>query len=208
MSKCAIRNVEGAEVGEAELSSDVYGIEPNISVVHQAVVCEDACARQGTHSTKKRQDVSGGGVKPWRQKGTGRARQGSITAPQWRGGGIVFGPQPRDHSKRINNKMVKLAMRSVLSGKLADGELILLDSLSFEKPSTKAAVAVLEALGISDKRVTIVCPDEDVNTFLSFRNLQKVTVVGAREASTRSLIDNGVLVMTTDVAVNFGEVLA
>ena len=149
MSKYDIKNVEGQAAGQADLSDDVFGIEPNIPVIHQVVVCQDACLRQGTHSTKNRHEVSGGGRKPWRQKGTGRARQGSIRAAQWTGGGVVFGPTPRDHSKRINKKMVKLAMRSVLSGKVADSELVLVDALSFEKPSTKQAKGVLDALGVS-----------------------------------------------------------
>ena len=159
MSKYDIKNVEGQAAGQADLSDDVFGIEPNIPVIHQVVVCQDACLRQGTHSTKNRHEVSGGGRKPWRQKGTGRARQGSIRAAQWTGGGVVFGPTPRDHSKRINKKMVKLAMRSVLSGKVADSELVLVDALSFEKPSTKQAKAVLDALGVSGKRVTVVIPE-------------------------------------------------
>ena len=208
MSTCAIKNVEGAEVGQAELSSDVFGIEPNIPVVHQVVTCQDSSARQGTHSTKNRHEVSGGGRKPWRQKGTGRARQGSTRAGQWVGGGVIFGPTPRDHVKRVNNKMVKLAMRSALSGKLADSELVILDELSFEKPSTKAAVAVLRALGLEGTRVTIVVPDDDVNTYLSFRNVQKVTVIAQSEATTRALVDNGALVMTAAIAQSFGEVLA
>ena len=208
MSTCAIKNVEGAEVGQAELSSDVFGIEPNIPVVHQVVTCQDSSARQGTHSTKNRHEVSGGGRKPWRQKGTGRARQGSTRAGQWVGGGVIFGPTPRDHVKRINNKMVKLAMRSALSGKLADSELVILDELTFQKPSTKAAVAVLKALGLEGTRVTIVVPDDDVNTYLSFRNVQKVTVIAQSEATTRALVDNGALVMTAAIAQSFGEVLA
>ncbi len=208
MSKYAIKNVEGAEVGQAELSADVFGIEPNIPVVHQVVVCQDSCARQGTHSVKNRHEVSGGGAKPYRQKGTGRARQGSTRAAQWTGGGVVFGPTPRTHNKRINNKMVKLAMRSVLSGKVADEELVLVDALSFEKPSTKQAVALLGALGIAEKRVTVVVPDDDINTYLSFRNVQGVNVIGVSEATTRTLIDNGALVMTTDIAKKLEEVLA
>ena len=208
MSKYAIKNVEGAEVGQAELSADVFGIEPNIPVVHQVVVCQDSCARQRTHSVQHRPDVSGGGAKPYRQKGTGRARQGSTRAAQWTGGGVVFGPTPRTHNKRINNKMVKLAMRSVLSGKVADEELVLVDALSFEKPSTKQAVALLGALGIAEKRVTVVVPDDDVNTYLSFRNVQGVNVIGVSEATTRTLIDNGALVMTTDIAKKLEEVLA
>ena len=208
MSKYDIKNVEGQVAGQADLSDDVFGIEPNIPVIHQVVVCQDACLRQGTHSTKNRHEVSGGGRKPWRQKGTGRARQGSIRAAQWTGGGVVFGPTPRDHSKRINKKMVKLAMRSVLSGKVADSELVLVDALSFEKPSTKQAKAVLDALGVSGKRVTVVIPDDDVNSYLSFRNLEKVNCIAVSEANTRNLIDNGALVMTTDIAKQLEEVLA
>ena len=208
MSKIEVKNVEGKAAGEVELSSDVFGIEPNIPVVHQVVVAYEASLRQGTHSVKNRHEVSGGGVKPWRQKGTGRARQGSIRAAQWTGGGVVFGPTPRDHSKRINKKMVKLAMRSVLSGKVADSELVLVDALSFEKPSTKQAKAVLDALGVSGKRVTVVIPDDDVNSYLSFRNLEKVNCIAVSEANTRNLIDNGALVMTTDIAKQLEEVPA
>ena len=208
MSKYDIKNVEGQAAGQADLSDDVFGIEPNIPVIHQVVVCQDACLRQGTHSTKNRHEVSGGGRKPWRQKGTGRARQGTIRAPQWAGGGVVFGPTPRDHSKRINKKMVKLAMRSVLSGKVADSELVLVDALSFEKPSTKQAKAVLDALGVSGKRVTVVIPDDDVNSYLSFRNLERVNCIAVSEANTRNLIDNGALVMTTAIAKQLEEVLA
>ena len=208
MSKYAIKNAEGAQVAEAELADGVFGIEPNIPVIHQSVVAIESCARQGTHSVKNRHEVSGGGVKPYRQKGTGRARQGSIRAGQWTGGGVIFGPTPRSHAKRINNKMVKLAMRSVLSGKVADGELVLVDSLSFEKPSTKQAVALLAALGVSEKRVTVVVPDDDVNTYLSFRNIQRVNIIGVSEASTRTLIDNGALIMTPDIAKKLEEVLA
>lgn len=208
MSKYAIKNVAGEAVGEAELSANVFGIEPNVPVVHQVVVCQAASDRQGTHSVKNRHEVSGGGVKPYRQKGTGRARQGSIRAGQWTGGGVIFGPTPRSHAKRINNKMVKLALRSVLSGKVADSELVLVDSLSFEKPSTKAAKDALLALGLGDKRVTVVVSDDDVNTYLSFRNLERVSVLGASECRVRDLIDNKALVMSTEVAKQFEEVLA
>jgi large subunit ribosomal protein L4 len=208
MSKIEVKNVEGKAAGEVELSSDVFGIEPNIPVVHQVVVAYEASIRQGTHSTKNRSAVSGGGVKPWRQKGTGRARQGTIRAPHWAGGGVVFGPTPHSHAKRANNKEKKLAMRSVLSGKLADGELVLVDELKFEEPKTKQAKAILAALGVADKRVTLVVPDDDVNTYLAFRNLPKVTIIGVSEANTRYLIDNGALVMSTAVAKQLEEVLA
>jgi large subunit ribosomal protein L4 len=208
MSNIEVKNVEGQAAGTVELSSDVFGIEPNTPVVHQVVVAYQACLRQGTHSTKNRHDVSGGGRKPYRQKGTGRARQGSTRAGQWTGGGVIFGPQPHLHIKRANNKMKKLAMRSVLSGKLADAELVLLDSLSFDEPSTKKAQAVINALGLADKRVTLVVADDDVVTYLSFRNIPKVEVIGVSEANTLYLIDNAALVMTTDIAKQLEEVLA
>ena len=209
MSKISVKNVEGAEVEQAELSDAVYGIEPNIPVIHQIVVAQDSNMRQGTHSVKNRHEVSGGGRKPYGQKGTGRARQGSIRAAQWRGGGVVFGPTPRTHAKKTNNKMVKLAMRSVLSGKLADGELYVVDALDFAEISTKKAKAVLHALGITDNmRVTVVVDDENINAYLSFRNLANVTIIADVEATSRLLIDNKALVLTADVAKKFGEVLA
>ncbi|MBQ9058124.1 MAG: 50S ribosomal protein L4 [Atopobiaceae bacterium] len=208
MSTIDIKNAEGATVSTAELADSVFGIEPNIPVVHQVVVCQAASRRQGTHSVKNRHDVSGGGRKPWRQKGTGRARQGSIRAGQWTGGGVIFGPTPRSHARRTNNKEVKLALRSVLSGKLRDAELVVVNDYGFEKPSTKQAAALLKALEIADKRVTVVVPDDDVNTYLSFRNLPRVRVIGAGEATTESLIDNGALLMSEAVAKQFEEVLA
>ena len=145
MSKIEIRNTKGEQLDAVEFSSDVFGIEPNIPVTHQVIVCQASNMRQGTHSTKNRSAVSGGGKKPWRQKGTGRARQGTIRAPQWTGGGVVFGPNPHLHLKRTNSKEVKLAMRSVLSGKLRDSELVVVDAYDFEDPSTKQAKAMLEA---------------------------------------------------------------
>ena len=208
MSTIDVKKIAGEKVAELELSEAVYGIAPNVPVMHQCVRYLMAADRAGTHDTKGRSEVSGGGRKPWRQKGTGRARQGSIRAPQWRGGGVVFGPHPHGHEKKVNTKEVKLALRSVLSGKVRDDELFLVDVLDFEKPSTKQAVALLKALGIDDRRVTVVVSDEDINTYLSFRNLRNVTIVGASEATTRTLIDNGALLMSAAVAKQFEEVLA
>lgn len=208
MSKIEVKNVQGEAVETLEFSDGVFGIEPNIPVVHHVVVAYEATLRQGTHSTKNRSAVSGGGAKPYRQKDTGRARQGTIRAPQWAGGGVVFGPVPRSHAKRANNKEKKLAMRSVLSGKLADSELVLVDDFSFEKPSTKQAAAILKALGLADRRVTLILDDDDVITYLAFRNLPQVIVYGVSEANTRNLLDNGALVMTTAVAKQLEEVLA
>lgn len=208
MSKIEVKNVQGEAVETLEFSDGVFGIEPNIPVVHHVVIAYEATLRQGTHSTKNRSAVSGGGAKPYRQKGTGRARQGTIRAPQWAGGGVVFGPVPRSHAKRANNKEKKLAMRSVLSGKLADSELVLVDDFSFEKPSTKQAAAILKALSLTDRRVTLILDDDDVITYLAFRNLPQVIVYGVSEANTRNLLDNGALVMTTAVAKQLEEVLA
>ncbi len=208
MSKVEIKNAEGKSAGVAELSDAVFGIEPNVPVVHHVVTCQASSARQGTHATKTRHFVSGGGRKPYRQKGTGRARQGSTSAPHYTGGGVVFGPHPHGHYKKVNSKEVKLALRSVLSGKVRDEELYLVDELSFEKPSTKQAVALLRALEIDDRRVTVVVADDDVTTYLSFRNLAKVRVMGASEATTETLVDNAALVMTADTAKQFEEVLA
>ena len=208
MSKFDVKNSEGTKVAEAELAAEVYGIEPNLHVMHHIVTCQQACWRQGTQSAKTRSEVSGGGKKPWRQKGTGRARQGSTRSPQWRHGGVVFAPKPRSYAKRMNNKEVKLAMRSALSAKLRDNELVLVDDYGFEKPSTKAAVAMLKALGIEGKRLTIIVREDDINAYLSFRNIPKTFIITPAEANTYDLVNNGALLMPADVAAHFGEVLA
>ena len=208
MSKFEVKNSEGAKVAEAELAAEVYGIEPNLHVMHHIVTCQQACWRQGTQSAKTRSEVSGGGKKPWRQKGTGRARQGSTRSPQWRHGGVVFAPKPRSYAKRMNNKEVKLAMRSALSAKLRDNELVLVDDYGFEKPSTKAAVAMLKALGLEGKRLTIIVREDDINAYLSFRNIPKTFIITPNEANTYDLVNNGALLMPADVATHFGEVLA
>ena len=208
MSKFEVMNSEGKKATEAELAPEVYGIEPNIHVMHHIVKCQQACWRQGTQSAKGRSEVSGGGKKPWRQKGTGRARQGSTRAPQWRHGGVVFAPKPRSYAKRMNAKEVKLAMRSALSAKVRDNELVLVDDYAFEKPSTKSAVAMLKALGLEGKRLTIIVRDEDINAYLSFRNVPKTFIITPDEANTYDLLNNGALLMTADIAAHFGEVLA
>ena len=207
MSTFEVKNREGQTVGETELAPEVFGIEPNIPVMHQIVTSQQACWRQGTQSAKTRSEVSGGGRKPWRQKGTGRARQGTIRAPQWRGGGVVFAPKPRSYAKKMNNKEVKLAMRSALSAKVRDNELVLVDEYGFEKPRTKDAVAMLKALGLEDKRLTIIVHDDDVNAYLSFRNIPKTFIITPDEANTYDLLNNAALIMPADVAAHFGEVL-
>ena len=208
MSKFDVKNSEGTKVAEAELAAEVYGIAPNLHVMHHIVTCQQACWRQGTQSAKTRSEVSGGGKKPWRQKGTARARQGSTRSPQWRHGGVVFAPKPRSYAKRMNNKEVKLAMRSALSAKVRDNELVLVDNYGFEKPSTKAAVAMLKALGLEGKRLTIIVREDDINAYLSFRNIPKTFIITPNEANTYDLVNNGALLMPADVATHFGEVLA
>ena len=207
MATIEIKDASGNKVKDADLNAAVFGIEPNVHVMHTVVRAYRAALRQGTHNTLTRGDVRGGGKKPWRQKGTGRARQGTIRAPQWIGGGTVFGPHPRSYGFRVNNKEVKLAMRSALSAKLADDQLIIVDGFTFEKPSTKQAAACLKALGC-EGRTTIVIADDDVNTFLSFRNIPTVNIITTAEANTLALIDNKALVLTEAAANRLEEVLA
>lgn len=207
MATIEMKDASGKKVKDAELSAAVFEIEPNVHVMHEVVRSQRAARRQGTHDTLTRGQVRGGGKKPWRQKGTGRARQGTIRAPQWAGGGTVFGPHPRSYAFKVPAKVVKLAMRSALSAKLADGEIVVVDQLSFEKPSTKQAAEVLKNLGL-EGRVTIVVPDDEVNTFLSFRNLSKVRVIGVSELNTLDFIDNKALVLTDAALTRIEEVLA
>ena len=207
MATIEMKDASGKKVKDAELSAAVFEIEPNVHVMHEVVRSQRAARRQGTHDTLTRGQVRGGGKKPWRQKGTGRARQGTIRAPQWAGGGTVFGPHPRSYAFKVPAKVVKLAMRSALSAKLADGEIVVVDRLSFEKPSTKQAAEVLKNLGL-EGRVTIIVPDEDVNTFLSFRNLSKVRAIGVSELNTLDFIDNKALVLTEAALTRIEEVLA
>ena len=202
-----MKDASGKKGKDAELSAAVFEIEPNVHVMHEVVRSQRAARRQGTHDTLTRGQVRGGGKKPWRQKGTGRARQGTIRAPQWAGGGTVFGPHPRSYAFKVPAKVVKLAMRSALSAKLADGEIVVVDQLSFEKPSTKQAAEVLKNLGL-EGRVTIIVPDDEVNTFLSFRNLSKVRVIGVSELNTLDFIDNKALVLTDAALTRIEEVLA
>lgn len=207
MATIEMKDASGKKVKDAELSAAVFEIEPNVHVMHEVVRSQRAARRQGTHDTLTRGQVRGGGKKPWRQKGTGRARQGTIRAPQWAGGGTVFGPHPRSYAFKVPAKVVKLAMRSALSAKLADGEIVAVDQLSFEKPSTKQAAEVLKNLGL-EGRVTIIVPDDEVNTFLSFRNLSKVRVIGVSELNTLDFIDNKALVLTDAALTRIEEVLA
>ena len=208
MTTIEIKDASGKKAGDAELSASVFGIEPNVPVMHQVVRAQRASWRAGTSNTLTRGQVRGGGKKPWRQKGTGRARQGSIRSPQWVGGGTVFGPHPRSYAFRVNNKEVKLAMRSALSAKLADGQFTVVDGFNFEKPRTKDAKAFIQAMGFEGQRTTLVIGNEDVTTWLSFRNLEKVNVLPVAEANTYELLDNKQLVFTAEALKRIEEVLA
>ena len=207
MASIEVKNTSGKKVSDTELSASVFGIEPNMHAMHEVVRAERAARRAGTHSTLTRGQVRGGGKKPWRQKGTGRARQGTIRAPQWAGGGTVFGPHPRSYAFKVPSKVVKLAMRSALSAKAADGELVVVDAFSFEKPCTKEAAAILKSLDLNG-RITLVIADDDINTYLSFRNIPAVRVLAASEANTYDFIDNKALVFTSAALSRIEEVLA
>lgn len=208
MATIEMKDVKGKAAGTATLDDAVYGIEPNMHVMHRVVKAQRASWRQGTANTRTRGMVRGGGKKPWRQKGTGRARQGSIRSPQWRGGGTVFGPHTRSYAQKVNGKEIKLAMRSALSAKLADEELIIVKPFEFGKPSTKDAVAALKALGLEGMRVNLVITDDDVNTYLSFRNIPKVEILPVNAINTYDIIDNKRLVIVDTCLPYIEEVLA
>ena len=207
MATIDIKTAEGKKASTAELADSVFGIEPNVPVMHQVVRMQRASWRAGTHQTKTRGMVRGGGKKPFRQKGTGRARQGTIRAPHWRGGGVVFGPHPRSYAFKVNKKEIKLAIRSALSAKLADEQLIVVDKFDFEKPRTKDAVAVLAALGV-EGRCTIVVNDDNVNAFLSFRNIPTVDIVPSGSENVYELLDNKYLIFEEEALRKLEEAMA
>lgn len=207
MPKVALYNQAGSQVGEIELSDAVFGIEPNNNVLFDAIIMQRATRRQGTHKVKNRSEVSGGGRKPWRQKGTGRARQGSIRSPQWRGGGIVFGPTPRSYSFKLPKKVRRLAIKSALSTKVLENDLVVLENLTIEAPKTKDMVQVLNALSL-DKKVLIVTADADQTVELSARNIPGVTVVDANGVNVLDVMNHDKMVITKEAAEKVGEVLA
>jgi large subunit ribosomal protein L4 len=202
----AVKDTKGKKVGTHQLDETIFGIAPNIHILHEVCRAQLAARRAGTHDTKTRGQVSGGGKKPFRQKGTGRARQGTTRAPQYKGGGVVFGPHPRSYAFKVNGKEVKLGMRSALSAKQAEGALFVVKSFNFEKPSTKEAVSCLEALSIKG-RVTIVLTDAEPNAFLSFRNIPRVRVLDVADANTYDFIDNTALLFTKAAMQRIEEVL-
>jgi large subunit ribosomal protein L4 len=197
MPSVPLRNRAGAEVGTVELDDRVFGIEPNVPVMHQVVTAQLAARRSGTQSTKTRAEVAGGGAKPYRQKGTGRARQGSIRAPHFRGGGVALGPKPRSYVQRTPKKMKRLALHSALSDRAAEGKVIVVEDWDFAAPRTKDGVACLQALGV-EGRALVVVPAEATTAQLTFRNLPEVHVLTPGELNTYDVLVSDVVVFSSD----------
>jgi large subunit ribosomal protein L4 len=200
-------NMQGEKIGNLELSDTVFGAEINSSLMHQAVVKYLAAQRQGTSKVKNRSAVRGGGRKPWRQKGTGRARIGTIRAPHWTGGGVVFGPQPRDYTKKMNKKAKRQAIRSALSSKLASDEIIIVDGVEFEKPKTKDMIKFLQNVN-AGKKSLVVTGENDKNVVLSARNIPNVFTVSADTISVYQLLNCESLIMTKESVKKVEEVFA
>lgn len=207
MSKIELLNNNGEKVKDIKLNDNVFGITPNDIALKDALVLYMASTRQGTHSTKTRAEVSGGGRKPWRQKGTGNARQGSIRAVQWRKGGIAFGPKPRDYTKKQNRKVRRLALKSALSYKVKDNELIILENIKFETNKTKEMVTLLNKLELTNSKVLIVVEELEDNICLSSRNLGNVKIVLPEEVNTYDVVNSDKMIMTESSLKKLEEVL-
>ncbi len=203
MTTVDVKSVAGKKTGTVELSDALFGIEPNLAVLHQVVTAQLAAARAGTHDTRTRAEVKGGGAKPWRQKGTGRARQGSIRAPHWRGGGVAHGPKPRDYRQRTPKKMIRLALASALSDRAADNKVVVVDDWGIDTPKTKQAKEILDGLGLRtagerEDRVLIVLDNTEEATWKSFRNLgERVQLVLPRELNSYDILVNDWLVFSS-----------
>ena len=207
MTSVNLYKQDGSQNGTIDLNADIFGIEPNENAEFDAILRQRASMRQGTHAVKNRSAVSGGGKKPWRQKGTGRARQGSIRSPQFRGGGIVFGPTPRSYNYRLPRKVRQLAIKSALSQKVADDKFVVVDSINFDAPKTKEFASVLDNLKVNEK-VLIVVTDDDKNAELSARNLSKVNVVTSAGVNILNVVDAQKIVITKSALSQVEEVLA
>ena len=195
MANVTLFDQTGKEAGQVVLNDAVFGIEPNESVVFDVIISQRASLRQGTHAVKNRSAVSGGGRKPWRQKGTGRARQGSIRSPQWRGGGIVFGPTPRSYSYKLPKKVRRLAIKSVLSQKVLDNKLVVVEALQFDAPKTKEFAQVLSNLNV-DTKVLVVVESSNDFALLSARNIPNVTIVDETDVTVLDVVNNDKLLFT------------
>ena len=192
--KFEVLNIDGSKGSTINLDDSVFGIEPNHHVVHQAVTAELSNSRQGTHSSKNRSSVRGGGKKPWKQKGRGVARAGTIRSPLWKGGGVVFGPEPHKYTKKTTKKMRRLARRSVLSDKVKNGKFIIIDDIILNKPKTKLLVNLLRSLKLLNSKITLLVDSEKNNLFLAARNLPNVYLVESTSASAYDLIDCDIIV--------------
>lgn len=206
MTQLDVYQQTGTKNGTTEVKAEVFGIEPNDHVVADAVIMQQASLRRGTHAVKNRSAVRGGGRKPWRQKGTGRARQGSIRAPQWRGGGVVFGPTPRSYAYKLPRKVARLALKSVLSQKVADQEMIVVDSLDFDKPSTKTFKQLLDKLEVKGRTLVVVESGND-NAILSARNIDKVKAITVENVNVLDVINNQQMIVTQKALAKIEEAL-
>ncbi len=206
MAKIDVLSTEGKVVETIELADSVFGITPNMQALYDAIVMQRASLRQGTHKVKNRSEVRGGGRKPWRQKGTGRARQGTIRAPQWKGGGVVFGPTPRSYSYKINKKVRKLALLSALADKYQNGDIVIVDNIALEAPKTKEMANVLTALNVTRKPL-LVTAEYDENVFLSGRNIEGFVNLDVKGLNVLDIVNAHALVLTKDAALKIAEVL-
>jgi large subunit ribosomal protein L4 len=199
MATVTVRTPAGAEAGTVELAEEVFGVQPHVPVMHQVVVAQLAARRAGTQSTKTRSEVRGGGAKPYRQKGTGRARAGSIRAPHWTGGGVALGPKPRSYAQRTPKKMIKLALRSALSDRASEGKVVVVDGWGWDAPKTASAKAALSALEL-DGRILVVLGETEADTAaaLSFRNLPEVQLLSASELNAYDVLCNDWIVFTKE----------
>lgn len=207
MPKVDLYNMEGAKIGDIELNDSIFGAEVNEPVLHQVVVNYLANQRQGTQNTKTRTEVRGGGIKPWRQKGTGRARQGSIRAPQWTGGGVALGPKPRDYRYSVNKKVKRLALKSALSAKAANNQIIVVDGLKMDEIKTAAMAKMFKALGV-DTKALLVTAENDTNIYKSARNIKGVDVSYVATLNTYEILKNDKFVISKEAIAKIEEVLA
>jgi len=206
MPEVEVKDGNNNTIGKITLRDDIFGVQAKQGIVHDAVINYLANQRQGTHATKTKGLVSGGGKKPWKQKHTGRARSGSIRSPLWRGGGIVFGPQPRDYSYNLPKKVRRLALMTAFQEKLSSGEVVIIDNLSLEKPKTKDMVSILKNLGLHDKSVLIVLPEKNDTILLSARNIPGVSVTRAMDLNTYDILSKNVVLMTREAAAKLEEI--
>lgn len=206
MANVDVYQQSGAKNGSTTINDAIFAIEPNNNVIADVVIMQQASLRQGTHAVKNRSAVRGGGRKPWRQKGTGRARQGSIRSPQWRGGGVVFGPTPRSYAYKVPRKVYRLALKSVLSQKVADKELIVIDELKFDKPSTKEFQALLNKLKVQGRTLLVVEADNQ-NAMLSAQNIARVKAITADNVNVLDIINNQQTIITKAALAKIEEAL-